>query len=219
MLSILSIVLFLYSSYVVGAQERVVIDIKDSYQETRNQIRGIKLSNEYYYFDAVGNDLKRVEADAVQLLGVYIMQQHNTTELHVDSLMKLYGSTMYYVTSDRYYVCAYIPKSHFQLKSIDSLPTVKQYCMTLADSLATYEKLSELGVELQRLHLTNRVMYGRMDMIKNIDPCYIVVFDSTGKVTAFLEPGGEQRVDLKSGNSVALVDFLDVLTKIWLIIY
>lgn len=90
--------------------------------------------------------------------------------------------------------------------------------LTLADSLVACGNYRRLEKELHRLHELNRVMYGRMDMILDTKPCYIVVFDYRGDIVAFLEPGEESRVDLKSKKQLLLDDYAYYL-KLWLIVY
>lgn len=220
-LAILSIltILFVYNSF---AQERkMVIDVVDSYTEVRERIREIKLSNDYYYYDAVGTDLKSTELDAMQLLAVYVMQQQNIDIQNVDSLLKHDATTHYYVKSDRYYVCAYIKKSSFNSSAelvAESSPETKIQ-LTLVDSLVACNNFLELGTELQKLHKQNRVMYGSMDKIIDINPCYILIFNPSREVVAFLAPGGIKRLNLKGGKDVMLDDYPDDFVKIWLIIY
>ena len=89
---------------------------------------------------------------------------------------------------------------------------------TLVDSLVECKNYHCLKEELHRLHNLNRVMYGRMDMILDTRPCYIVVFDYRGDIVAFLEPGDERRVDLVSNKQVELDEYAYYL-KLWLIVY
>lgn len=89
---------------------------------------------------------------------------------------------------------------------------------TLIDSLVACKNSHCLKEELHRLHNLNRVMYGRMEMILDTKPCYIVVFDYRGDIVAFLEPGDERRLDLMTNKQVMLEEYAYYL-KLWLIVY
>lgn len=217
--SILPILMFLFAHHAIAQERRVVIGAVDSYSQDRDKVRSIKRSNEYYYYDAIGLDLHKTEIDATQLLAIYIAQQSGYNTLKIDSLLNRYVATEYYINADRYYVCAYVEKSHFvdDDKNISESDIVKP--ITLADTLALCKNFSELKSELDRLHALHKVMYGRMDKILQIAPCYIAVFNSSADMVAFLEPGEDRRVDVKSGNYVILDDYSEEFKKLWIIVY
>ena len=202
------------------SQSRVIVlEEIDTYAETKERLRSIKLSNEYYYYDAVGNDLQNTELDAIQLLSIYLIQRYDSCMVDISSILKHGVRTDYYVKSNRYYVTAYVSRSLFNEKfnSIEVGSSANKP-KTLVDSLVSWGNFSELISHLRSLHDVNRVMYGRMDMILDTRTSYIVVFDDIGNIVAFLEPGESERVDLKSSKYVNMDNYANNL-KLWLIVY
>lgn len=222
---ILPLLLLVFTSGVF-AQNRILIQELDSYVSERDQIRNIKLSGDYYYFDAINSDLLQAKASAIALLGAYISRLDVTTHLNADSLLLAKGQTIWVPRGERYMVVAYIAKAdflqqHIAETKVDSVVKVisKIEQPTMLDSIVSITNVEHLKNIFSELHSQHKIMFGPMAYLASPNLAYIVLFNERGDIIAILEPGEGARKDLKSGKMCNLEAFDSNLSKVWFIMY